>query len=120
MNIQGIWLKIKGFADEGVGEWGLFALILLVALGSFGLGRLSVIYEGKPLIGVSQASAAATAPIMAFGGQFVASRTGAVYYYPWCSGATKIKPENQRWFASEEAAQKAGFRPAKNCKGLTE
>lgn len=120
MNIQGFRAKIKGYADDAIGEWGLFALVLLVGLGSFGLGRLSALYEAKPLIGISQASAAAISPILAPGGQFVASRTGEVYYYPWCAGALKIKPENQRWFATETAAQKAGYRAAKNCKGLTE
>jgi len=49
---------------------------------------------------------------------FVASKNGAKYYYPWCSGVSRIKEENKVWFATKEQAQKAGFTPAANCKGL--
>lgn len=120
-NIQELWLKGKALLDSGVGEWGLIVLISLAIMASFGLGRLSALVEAKPLINVHTASAAAGAALgtpMAPGGQFVASRTGAVYYYPWCSGALQIKPENERWFVLEKDAQAAGYRAAKNCKGL--
>lgn len=49
---------------------------------------------------------------------FVASKNGAKYYYPWCSGAGRIKEENKIWFSSANEAQQAGFAPAANCKGL--
>jgi hypothetical protein len=52
------------------------------------------------------------------GGQVVASKTGAKYYLPWCATAKRIKPENQVWFASQDAAKAAGYEPAANCKGL--
>lgn len=55
---------------------------------------------------------------MARGGMYMASRTGKVYYFPWCASAINIAPENRRWFATEKAAQKAGYRAAKNCRGL--
>jgi|SRR3989344_4978282 len=116
--IQESWLKIKGLADGILGEWGLVGLVILVAVGSFGLGRLSVMIEAKPLVSVAEMASAVVATAMVQGGQYVASKTGQVYYFPWCAGALKITSANQRWFASEAAAQKAGFRPAKNCKGL--
>lgn len=118
--IQESWLKIKGFVDDTLAEWGMIALIVLAVLGAFGLGRLSALQAPKPLVEVSEAAAAATPRAMAPGGQYVASRTGEVYYFPWCAGAQKIAAQNQRWFATEEAARKAGYRPAKNCKGLAE
>jgi len=37
------------------------------------------------------------------------------YHYSWCSGAKRIKPENQVWFESESAAQAAGYSLAGNC-----
>ncbi len=37
------------------------------------------------------------------------------YHYSWCPGATKIKPENQQWFPTAEAAQAAGYTIAGNC-----
>jgi hypothetical protein len=113
-----MWPQIKAFADDLVGEWGLILLVILLATASFALGRLSVLIEGKPLVAVTQASAVGATVPMQLGGQYVASRTGSVYYFPWCSGAQNIAPANQRWFQSEAAAQKAGYRPAKNCKGL--
>ncbi len=116
--IQNIGQKIKPVLDRGIAEWGLFGLILLAAIGSFGLGRFSALEDARPVVSVSEAAAAPAAVSMALGGLLEASRTGTVYYYPWCSGVAKISPQNVRWFASEKAAQAAGFRPAKNCKGL--
>ncbi len=116
--------EIKLFARNalaaGLGEWGVAAVVVLVGLISFGLGRLSVLEETRPLVSVGQAPIATKPRAMALGGQFVASRTGTVYYFPWCGGAQQIAPEKQVWFASENAAQKAGFRAAKNCRGLGE
>ena len=117
-NIQDFILKCKGVLEEGVGEWGLFAIIFLVAFASFGLGRLSVIESVRPAVSITQAPSVAPTRAMYMGGQYVASRTGTTYYFPWCGGAQNISPENQVWFKTEEAAEKAGYRPAKNCKGL--
>lgn len=117
-NIQDIGLKIKGLAADMVHEWGLVIIVFLVAIISFGLGRLSALEDARPPISVTQAPLAANQQAMAPGGLLVAARSGSVYYYPWCTGASKILPQNQRWFQSEEAARKAGYAPAKNCKGL--
>jgi len=110
--------KIKVLTDEVIAEWGLVAIVFFVALASFGLGRLSALEGARPPVSVIQAPEDQKVRAMTLGGQFVASRTGSAYYYPWCAGATKILPQNQRWFQSEEAARKAGYAPAKNCKGL--
>ena len=121
-NIQELWLKVKLLADAALGEWGLIMIVLLVALSSFGLGRLSATEASRSAsaaISVGQAPLEAEPKGMAIGGPIVASRTGTVYYFPWCGGATSIKPENQVWFKSEDSAQTAGYRAAKNCKGLT-
>lgn len=37
------------------------------------------------------------------------------YHYSWCSGAKRIKPENQVWFPTADAAQTAGYTLASNC-----
>lgn len=115
MSIQEYWLKIKFYVEAGVGEWGTAVIVLLIALTSFGLGRLSVLAVKAPISVVQVAGAAES---IAPGGQFVASKTGETYFYPWCSGAQNLAAEKQVWFKSEEDAQKAGYRPAKNCKGL--
>lgn len=112
------WLKIKSLADQGVGEWGLFALIFLIGIASFGLGRLSALQDAHPPVSIGQASREATPRALFIGGLVVASNSGSVYYYPWCAGAQKILQQNQRWFADEATAEQAGFTASKGCKGL--
>ncbi len=123
-SIQERWGEIKPrlnwALERGLGEWGMPALFVLVALTSFGLGRLSALEDARPAVSIGEAPVSAQPRAMALGAQFVASRTGTVYYYPWCSGAEQIAPDKQVWFVSEKAAQAAGFRPAKNCKGLSD
>ncbi len=116
-NIHESRQKIKSAFSDGIGEWGLLCVVFLVALASFGLGRLSTLEETRPLVAVIQAPEAQPRPLVA-GGFFVASRTGNTYHYPWCAGAAQIAARNQIWFQSEKEAQKAGYAPAKNCKGL--
>lgn len=117
-NIQEVWSKIKSFCDDLIGEWGLILVVFLVALSSFGLGRLSAIEDGKPTVSVSQALMDIEPRGMALGGLVVASRNGSVYHFPWCAGASHISAANQVWYKSEKAARAAGYTPAKNCKGL--
>ena len=45
----------------------------------------------------------------------VVSKSGKVYHYTWCSGAKRIKLENQVWFENESLAQQAGYTLAGNC-----
>lgn len=116
-SIQDSWQKIKLRFEIGLGEWGIAALVLLVAFASFGLGRLSAFEEGKSVISVSEAHPAQ--PALATGGMYEAAKKGTNYYFPWCGGAESIQPSEQVWFKTEEAAQKAGYTAAKNCKGLS-
>ena len=51
-------------------------------------------------------------------GLLVASKNGQKYHFPWCAGASQISEKNKIWFNSYEEAQKAGYTPASNCKGL--
>ena len=113
-----MWPKIKAAAEDWTAEWGLITIIFLVALSAFGLGRLSALEEARPLVAISQAPVEKSPQALTVGGLFVASKTGSVYYFPWCTGASKILPQNQRWFDTETAALKAGYAPAKACKGL--
>ena len=110
--------KINLLADQGIAEWGIAAIVFLVALASFGLGRLSALEDAKPPVSIGEAPTAANPTALAMGGLIVASRSGSAYYYPWCAGAAKLLPANQVWFPDEQAAQRAGYTPAKACKGL--
>jgi len=138
--------KIKLFFKKLSRRDDLFVvlIIVLVGFGGFGLGRLSIIEEGRgPVIfdhrndqlsttnfqsppKVNQLSAENgqntnfQTSIVAHSQekQYVASVKGSKYHFPWCSGAGRINEENKIWFASKEEAEKAGYEPAKNCKGL--
>ena len=116
--IQEYWLEIKGLADAGVGQWGLVALLAILGLGSFGLGRLSALEDVRPPVSVGFAPPAKNESGLVLGGQYVGSRSGHTYYFPWCSGAQSLKSANQIWFSSEREAQKAGFKAGKGCRGL--
>ena len=117
--------------DSILGEWGLFILVILAVTGAFGLGRLSVLMapnsailvKNEALAGGGQPREGVDGPGTLDGpikGVFLASKTGSQYYFPWCTDALKIAPELRRWFMSEQAAQKAGYRPAPNCRGMTD
>ena len=120
----------------GLEPYLLPAIVVLVALGAFGLGRLSaasgqpvalrVIYPeaspAEPLANtaaVAGASTAAPAPAAGQGtGSYVASKNGTKYYLVSCSSASRIKEENKVYFASKKDAEAAGYGPAANCPRL--
>ncbi len=108
--------------------------IFLVGMGSFGLGRLSVIWpqkepiiienqelgiknqENKPppaAMGGGMAAISASAK-----GKYVASKSGSYYHFPWCAGALRIKDANKVWFQTKTEAESRGLKPASNCPGL--
>lgn len=93
------------------------AIVVLVGLSAFGLGRLSVRSAEEPPRLVIQEASAQTATAEARG-SFVASATGTKYYLSSCAGAARIKEENRIYFASAQEAQAAGYEPAANCPGL--
>ncbi len=106
------------------GEIVLAAVIILTALASFGLGRLSSLRENKFPVRIETKNQSAAAissqnpKTESAQNLFVASKNGQVYHFPWCSGAQRIKEENKIFFNSREEAEKAGLRPAANCEGL--
>lgn len=133
MSIKEILKKCKSFlAPTDNKDFLIIIIIILSSLASFGLGRLSKIEENKtPIIieGSSTGNSAAVIkaglpikqiglPAEQIGGNYVASKNGTKYYFPWCGAAQKISEKNKITFASKEEAEKAGYQPATNCKGL--
>jgi hypothetical protein len=116
--IQDMARRCKALLGAGVEDFGYAAIVLLVGVSAFGLGRISALEAARPAVAILEAPVLTQPQGMASGGLVVASRSGSVYYFPWCGGAGNISTQNQRWFKSEEAARAAGYRPAKNCKGL--
>jgi Na+-transporting methylmalonyl-CoA/oxaloacetate decarboxylase gamma subunit len=141
MSIQELSLKFKGLFQNTEIVLGL--LIVVVSLASFFLGRFSVgekiqeiqaktevphtqnnesqviqavDIQGPPKVETSDKSEGSTAINEKSG--YVASKSGTKYHLPWCGSAKKIKDENKIWFATKEEAEKAGYTPASNCKGI--
>jgi len=106
-------------------EMSLVILIILIAVIAFGLGRLSISQKSNS-VKIIQPTKSSTSTIpqnkileKAIGnGAVIASKSGEAYHLPWCSGPSRIKPENIIWFKSSKEAEEAGYRPAKNCKGI--
>jgi hypothetical protein len=148
-SIKDLWEKIKGFSGFRLPRFRkipddlfLGLIIILVAFGSFGLGRLSKIEGAKAPIRIENApesadswlghgtitfapqssSTAIIAPSIqgsdATDTQLVGSKNGTKYYYPWCTGVSKISPANLIHFASKADAEARGYTPSATCKGL--
>jgi len=118
--------RLGGWVKTNNTELYLMAVIVLVAVISFGLGRLSKIREEKTPITIENAETGESKPLLTSNVDneiktdkiFVASRNGKKYYYAWCESANVIKEQNRVWFATQAEAEKAGYQPAANCKGL--
>lgn len=111
-------------------------LFLCVGLVSFGLGKLSAMEKNTNQVAAVEESVSQKAtekipvsintpnkvkanPIIQANqsGIVLASKNGTRYYYPWCSGVSRIKEENKVWFNSIEEAESAGLTLAANCSG---
>lgn len=123
--------KIKNFIEFNKKELYISVSFVLIAFISFSLGRISVFQEQKYPIWIESvpeeelivdrtASAVATATVQDFYSQklLIGSKNSDKYHYIWCEGAKKISEQNKIYFSSKEEAEKAGYKPAKNCAGL--
>ena len=122
--------RLVGWVKNNNTELYWAAVIILVAVISFGLGRLSKIREEKTPITIenlkentetSESKSLSTSNVnsgIKADKIFVASKNGKKYYYAWCESANVIKEQNRVWFSTQAEAEKAGYQPAANCKGL--
>lgn len=148
MSIKDLFLKIKVWSGNSAftfkhktknvfhADFFTAVIIALVAFAGFGLGRLSTLEGKKMPILIEKDQSFLYSSNETFLDQkinnietiknlpnssekkFVASKSGAKYYLPWCGGVSRIKEENKIWFASEAEAKKSGYTPAVNCKGI--
>lgn len=132
--------KVKYWLREYRQDIYVAAIIILIGISSFGLGRLSAVWPDKKPIHIEESDITAhnnndaaaavnnTANIIPRNSsdnrvensqkKYVASKSGSAYHYPWCPGAVKIKEENKIWFLTKEEAEDKGYKPAQNCEGL--
>jgi len=133
MSINDFWNKIKGkWTIDKITIMYLF-VVIGVGVSCFGLGRLSVvtktdmndeiIFTNTPQSSVNSQQASAyesyvdtkVTPLVQER-NYVASKNGKLYYSASCSGANRIKTENQIWFALSSDAEKLGYTLSISCK----
>lgn len=105
--------------SAGIGGWKLFNITE---------SRQPIVMEYTQLAQVNEAASENLLPNAAESrsasttssttGAFVASKNGKSYYLPSCAASERILEKNRVWFNTREEAEKAGYLPAKNCKGL--
>lgn len=111
--------KIRHFWASHKEDMYLVLIIFLVALASFGLGRLSIQAEERGKLQIVYPERQSASAIDATrGGRYVASLSGSKYHLPTCPGAQRMKEENKIWFDTKEDAETAGYEPAANCDGI--
>lgn len=105
----------------------LSLVIMLIALFSFGIGRLSVTESREPIkieydpeLVQGETLYSSTSQVdnktqTSSKGGVVASKNGSKYHYPHCSGAKQIKEENKIIFPNSAAAEASGYTLAANC-----
>ncbi|MEK7163303.1 MAG: hypothetical protein AAB775_01145 [Patescibacteria group bacterium] len=103
-------------------------IVIFVGISSFFLGRISEIEKNKKPVEIergdravppkSTGSAPPISKSVSNQGLYVGSKSGTKYHLPGCPSAKTINETNKIWFSSREEAQKAGYSPAGNCKGI--
>jgi hypothetical protein len=124
-----IWSREKGLKIKD--DLYIVLLIILVGTASYGLGKISSFEKNKAPISVLKTKDYMLATVSnnsltnntknttaSPSGLVVASKSGTKYYYPWCTGVSRIKEENKVWFNTIEEAKAVGLTPATNCTGL--
>jgi hypothetical protein len=132
MSIPDIFDKIK--QNTGIDKVTVLYLFIIIGVGiaSFGLGRLSldnkfdpkgnnnwIISEKENVLenqNVDNSNVLTASSIQSGEKRYVASKNGKMYYSLGCSGAKRIKPENEIWFSTKEDAEKSGFTFSSTCK----
>ncbi len=103
----------------------IISIIILVGLGSFGLGRLSkqdpkeslkIKYRGEDIANEANTSNLLKSPQTSQSGAFFASSKGSKYYSLGCSAGNTIKTENKVYFDTREEAEAGGYTFSTSCR----
>jgi len=118
MSIPNIVNKIKG--RVGIDNISLlyFFIVLGVGVGSFSLGRLSVVSISTNQAFSITSQGASVGSLSRVSGEempYVASKNGKLYYTVSCPPASRILPENKVWFTTTREAEGIGYRPSPSC-----
>ena len=119
--------KLKNFVKNNGSDIFVILVIILVALISFGIGRLTAPKTEPIQIKNLEKASVEDLKIPAteqgssetnYQGKVLGSKNSDKYHLPECPGAKQISEQNKVWFDSIEAAEKVGYKPAGNCPGL--
>lgn len=141
LNARAVFTKTNSFLESEL--WKdivIVAIIILVGLAGYGLGRISIYEEKKPSVEVNDVICPINGQNTSAAGSFgkgletpvsksvssiqsgtstiVASKNGTKYHYVWCAGAKQISEVNKIWFNNTDEARAAGYTPASNCPDL--
>ena len=120
--------KIKGIDKKPVY---LILTIVLVAVGSFYLGKMSNSTQSNENVNIVNSKGGRVAgdykpkdgiisnkpPLQIEGleAKYVASKNGKLYYRIGCGSSSRIKDENKVFFESANEAESAGFQASASC-----
>lgn len=118
----------------------MYLILILVAISSFFLGRLSVdtidksdsvqiltsninpssvissSYSAKAIVNnVPNKVDIVASPQNAVLHKYIASKNGKLYYRVGCGAGKRIVAQNQVFFSSAELAERAGYKPSSSC-----
>lgn len=126
MSISNFINKIKGEINIDKFTFLYLVIIISVSITSFCLGRLSInveegnrgsiLYNNSKNILDNSNQDKKISTDLEIEKRFVASKNGKMYYSLGCSGAKRIKPENEIWFSTTEEAEKSGYTLSTLCK----
>jgi len=116
-------MRLPYFLKESKGITGVIGLLLLINLFIYGyLSGVSkntpkaVFFRPKLVSKISESESLESVPKS--DKNLVASKSGTKVYYVWCSGVSRIKPENKVFFDTLDEALNKGYTKASNCPGL--
>lgn len=113
--------KIKLWMENNYYDIALITIIVLVGIGAFGLGRLSVRSNAEKgvdpvqIIGSVERIDESRAKESQGAGNYVASRNGTKYYPYGCASANRISDENKVYFKTKEEAVNSGYSASSAC-----
>ncbi len=116
-------MRLTHFLKEGKGIKTLSVILIMLNIAIF--GHLSGLNKNSPKIVIFSPKMRLVETIVSDKeidvkptGDLVASKSGTRIYYIWCSGVSRIKPENRVYFDNLEEALNKGYKPASNCPGM--
>lgn len=122
--------KIKGLRHLDNSLILYILIVILVSIGSFYLGRMSILKLDNENISIVNNKKGESGGIKLYEkspynkaiitenttqGRYVASKNGKLYYRIGCGSSGRIKEENKVFFGSTQEAESAGFQPSVSC-----